>query len=127
MDKSVITFFLMLLGFSMALFGIHYYILMQFFDGTLTLPLWAIYLFNATLVFIVFSVLKYYSKHKSKDMLKVFLIMTILKMVLAVILLLPLFLNKTEHSQLEVFNFFIPYFMFLTFEIYSVNKFLQKS
>lgn len=127
MDKSVITFFVMLLGFSMALFGIHYYILMQFFDGTLTLPLWAIYLFNATLVFIVFSVLKYYSKHKSKDMLKVFLIMTILKMVLAVILLLPLFLNKSEHSQLEVFNFFIPYFLFLTFEIYNLNKFLQKS
>lgn len=127
MDKSLITFFLMLLGFSMALFGIHYYILMQFFDGTLALPLWAIYLFNAALVFIVFSVLKYYSKHKSKDMLKIFLIMTIIKMVLAVILLLPLFLNKTEHSQLEVFNFFIPYFMFLTFEIYSVNKFLQKS
>jgi len=127
MDKSVLNLILKLLGFSIALFGVHYYILLQFSLNELVLPLWVIYTFNAVMVFIVFSILKHYSEGKDNDMLKIFLILTILKMVLAIVLLLPLFLKKSSHTQLEVFNFFIPYFLFLTFEIFSLNKFLQKS
>lgn len=127
MDKSIINLLLKLLGFSIGLFGIHYYIILQFFDGTLVIPLWVIYVFNATMVFIVFAILKHNSKDKSKDMLKLFLILTIVKMALTIVLLLPLFLKKSDHTQLEVFNFFIPYFLFLIFEIFSLNKFLQKS
>jgi hypothetical protein len=127
MDKSIINLLLKLLGFSIGLFGIHYYIILQFFDGTLVIPLWVIYIFNAAMVFIVFAILKHNSKDKSKDMLKLFLILTIVKMALTIVLLLPLFLKKSDHTQLEVFNFFIPYFLFLIFEIFSLNKFLQKS
>jgi len=60
-------------------------------------------------------------------MLKFFLSLTIVKMGLVIVLLLPLFLKKSDHTQLEVFNFFIPYFLFLGLEIFSLNKFLQKS
>ena len=127
MDNSILNLILKLLGFSIALFGVHYYILLQFSLNELVLPLWVIYAFNAVMVFIVFSILKHYSKGKDNDMLKIFLILTILKMALAIVLLLPLFLKKSSHTQLEVFNFFIPYFLFLTFEIFSLNKFLQKS
>jgi len=127
MDKSIINLVLKLLGFGIVLFGAHYYILSHIFDDTLVVPLWVIYVFNATMVFVVFSILKHNSKDKSKDMLKLFLILTIVKMALAIILLLPLFLKKSDHTQLEVFNFFIPYFLFLIFEIFSLNKFLQKS
>ena len=119
-------FLVKLIGFSLLLWAVHYYILKQFFDGELQIPLWLIYTFNAIMVFLVFSVLRYY-KDKGKDMLKLFMGFTGLKMVLAIVLLLPLFLQKSEHSQLEVFNFFIPYFLFLAFEIFSLNEFLQKS
>ena len=127
MDKSILNLILKLLGYSIALFGVHYYILSQFSFGELALPLWVIYTFNGVMVFIVFSVLKHYSKEKGNDMLKIFLILTIVKMALAIVLLLPLFLKKSDHAQLEIFNFFIPYFLFLTFEIFSLNQFLQKS
>jgi len=127
MDKSILNLVLKLLGFSIALFGVHYYIISQLSVRELVLPLWVIYAFNAIMVFIVFSIIKHYSKGEGKNMLNVFLILTIVKMALAVVLLLPLFLKKSDHTQLEVFNFFIPYFLFLTFEIFSLNKFLQKS
>jgi hypothetical protein len=126
MSKSILNFILKLLGLSIVLFAIHSYILIQFFEVELLLPLWLIYSFNATLVFIVISVIKFYSKNKDKDLLKYFLGLSFIKMVLVIILLLPLFLKKSDHTQLEVFNFFIPYFMFLAYEIYSLNKFLQK-
>ena len=126
MSKSILNFILKLLGLSILLFIIHYYILIQFFEVKLLLPLWLIYTFNAILVFIVFSVIKYYSKNKDKDLLKYFLGLSFIKMVLVIILLLPLFLKKSDHTQLEVFNFFIPYFLFLAFEIFSLNKIFQK-
>jgi len=126
MSKSILNFILKLLGFSIVLFAIHYYILIQFFEVKLLLPLWLIYTFNAILVFIILSVIKFYSKNKDKDLLKYFLVLSFIKMVLVIILLLPLFLKKSDHTQLEVFNFFIPYFLFLAFEIFNLNKFLQK-
>jgi len=126
MSKSILSFLLKLLGLSIVLFAVHYYILVQFFEVDLSLPLWLIYAFNAILVFIIFSVIKFYSKNKDNDLLKYFLGLSLIKMILVIILLLPLFLKKSEHTQLEVFNFFIPYFLFLAFEIFSLNKFLQK-
>ena len=126
-NKNTINFVLKLIGFGIILFGIHYYILNQFFTGKLYIPLWLIYLFNALTVFVVISVLKYQSKNKEKNLLTLFLMLTGAKMVLILILLLPLFLKKSEYIQLEVFNFFIPYFLFLVFEIYHLNYFFQKS
>ena len=126
MSKSIIEFLVKLIGFSLILLLAHIYILKQFFEGSLQIPLWLIYAFNTIMVLLVFVALRYYSD-KGKDMLKIFLGFTGLKMVLAIVLLLPLFLKKSDHVQLEVFNFFIPYFLFLTFEIFSLNRFLQKS
>ena len=127
MIKEATSFLIKLIGFAVLLFAIHYYILIQFFDGTLHFPIWTIYVFNAVLVFLVFTIISYKNKQGSKKMYQLFLSLTILKMILAIVFLLPLFLGKSEHAQLEVVNFFIPYFIFLGFEIFSLNKFLQKS
>lgn len=127
MTKANFNFLLTLLGFSLGLYAIHVYVLSQFFDGSLILPVWLIYSFNALLVFIVFSMIKYFAKKKEKNLLNTFLILTLVKMGLIMVLLLPLFFKKPVHLQVEVFNFFIPYFAFLTFEIYSLNNFFQKS
>jgi len=127
MSKSTLNFILKLISFSVVLFGIHYYILSQLFEEKLSIPLWLIYIFNALMVFVVISALEYQSKDKSKNLLNLFLILTAIKMALILVLLIPLFLKKSEHMQLEVFNFFIPYFLFLIFEIFSLNKLFQKS
>jgi hypothetical protein len=123
MIKETMRFLVALVVFTGILFGIHFYILSQFFEGTLYFPIWIIYIFNAVLVFVVFSVIRFKAQQKSDK----FLGLTILKMVLAIVFLLPLFFEKSEHTQLEVINFFIPYFLFLAFEIFSLNRFLQKS
>jgi len=127
MIKEITSFILKLFVFTLLLFSVHYYTLNQFFDGALHFPLWTIYAFNSVLVMIVYTIISYKNKQGSKKMYQLFLGLTILKMVLAVVFLLPLFLGKSDHAQLEVINFFIPYFIFLGFEIFSLNKFLQKS
>ncbi|RLD28175.1 MAG: hypothetical protein DRI75_07625 [Bacteroidetes bacterium] len=126
MSKETSSFILWLIGFTITLFLIHTYIIYQFFEGQLFLPIWSIYVFNAILVLIVYTVLNYKAKQNSEKVYQLFLGLTMLKMVLAIVFLLPLFFGKSEHSQLEVVNFFIPYFLFLMFEIFSLNKFLQK-
>ncbi len=127
MLKDIGAFLVKLLGFSMVLFFVHYYILAQFFSGELYFDLWAIYLFNAFMVLGVYLVIRYYGEHRPDSVLKVFLMLTILKMALAVVFLLPIFMKKSAHSQLEIFNFFIPYFLYLIFEIMGLSKFLQKT
>jgi hypothetical protein len=127
MTKETLSFIAKLIIFAIVLFGIHFYILSQFFEGQLHFPLWTIYAFNAVLVFIVYSVLRFKASQGSNKMYQLFLGLTIAKMALAIVFLLPLFFGKSEHSQLEVINFFIPYFLFLGFEIFNLNKFLQKS
>ena len=126
MNQEISSFIIQLLLFTALLFGVHYYILSQFFEGELYFPIWTIYMFNAVLVFVVYAVLRFKSKQGSKKMYELFLGLTMLKMILAIVFLLPLFFGKSNHSQLEVINFFIPYFLFLAFEIFSLNKFLQK-
>jgi len=126
MSKETSSFILKLLIFAVIIFGIHVYIISQFFEGNLYFPIWTIYTFNAVLVAIVFSVLNYQKNKGSDKMYQLFLGLTLLKMILAIVFLLPLFFEKSEHSQLEVINFFIPYFLFLSFEIFNLNKFLQK-
>ncbi len=126
MTKETINFAVNLLLFAALLFGVHFYIISQFFDGNLYFPIFTIYIFNAVLVFGVFLILNYKATQGSDKMYQLFLGLTVLKMILAIVFLLPLFFGKSEHSQLEVINFFIPYFLFLIFEIFSLNKFLQK-
>jgi hypothetical protein len=127
MIKDISSFTFKLLFYTLLLFGIHYYILNQFFEGKLFFPIWTIYVFNAVLVLLVFVVITYKYKQRSKLIFQLFLGLTALKMILAIVFLLPLFMGKSNHLQIEIFNFFIPYFLFLGFEIFGLNKFLQKS
>ncbi len=126
MTKNYQNFALKLLVFAGLLFAIHYYIFINFFSEIdLYFPLWTIYAFNAILVFVVYSFISHKVSRGSDKALSSFLTLTLLKMVLAIIFLLPLFTGKAEHIKTEVFNFFIPYFLFLGFEIYLLNKFFK--
>ncbi len=127
MTKDLINFGLWLLAFTAVLWGVHFYVLYNFFsEAELQLPLWTIYFFNATLVFIVFAVIRYRVEKANANAFTMFLLLTSVKMLLAIVFLLPLFTGKSSHKTLEVFNFFIPYFCFLTFEIYMLDKFFKK-
>jgi uncharacterized membrane protein YcgQ (UPF0703/DUF1980 family) len=109
------------------LFAIHSYLLAHLAENIhFIIPLWQIYIFHFVVTTLLYTVINYkYSKGKT-EIFNTFMGFTLLKMVLAILFLLPVFLSETENKQPDVFNFFIPYFLFLFFEVYSLTSFLQK-
>jgi hypothetical protein len=127
MSKDVLKFFLKLAAFSGLLWAIHLYIFHTFFpEVALYFPLWVIYIFNAVLVLVVYAFINYKVSKGSEKSYTIFLTLTIVKMVLAIVFLLPVFAGKAESPRVEVINFFIPYFIFLGFEIYALSEFFKK-
>ncbi len=125
-NKELRNFVIKLIGFAVLLWGIHYYIFLNFFsEVSLYLPLWSIYVFNAVTVCIVYVIINYKVSRGSEKGYNLFLMLTIGKMALAVVFLLPLISIKSTVPITEAINFFIPYFVFLTYEIIALNKFLK--
>ena len=126
MLKDIVNFSLKLLGFSLLLCAIHYYIYSNFYsDAALYLPIWGIYVFNFVLVLAVYALMNHKEATDESKVYNTFLILTIAKMALAIVFLLPLFVGKSENSTIEVINFFVAYFLFLGFEIKMLDKFLK--
>ena len=127
MNKDGLNFIIKLLALTALLCGVHYYIFLNFFSEIkLYLPIWSIYAFNGVLVLLVFLFINHKVSNGSKNVLNIFLVLTTVKMLLAIVFLLPLFLGKAENPKIEAFNFFIPYFFYLAFEIASISDFLKK-
>lgn len=126
MNKELRSFLLKWLVFTFLLFGVHFYILYTVAsEMELYLPLWSVYLFNSVLGFVVYFFVKRQFERASEKTYQTFLVLTLIKMGLALVFLLPLFLGKSNHVKVETINFFAPYFAFLAFEIFSLNKFFQ--
>ncbi|MBT8262801.1 MAG: hypothetical protein KJO05_08265 [Bacteroidia bacterium] len=127
MKRDLPFFLIKLIGITALLFGIHYYVFTVLFsDIVLYFPLWVIYLFNAGLVLLVFLIIRIQMARGYTKTYNLFLILTISKMALAIVFLLPLFAGKAENAVVDVSNFFIPYFLFLVFEIFQLNIFFKK-
>ena len=74
-----------------------------------------------------YTIINYRFSTGKTNVFNVFMILTFLKMIFAILFLLPVLLSDFENKQPDVFNFFIPYFMYLFFEVYALTKFLQKA
>ena len=122
------VFLLQLVGVTALLFGIHAYLLYHFAaDKTFFFPVWQIYAFHVVITLLFYTIINYrYAKGK-KEIFNLFMILTFMKMFLAILFLLPLLLSDFENKQPDVFNFFIPYFLYLFFEVFAITRFLQKS
>ncbi|MBC3845712.1 hypothetical protein H8K90_04935 [Winogradskyella echinorum] len=126
--KRQITFLLQLVGVSVVLFAIHSYLLYHFAKDVLFFfPIWQVYTFHVFITLLFYSVINYKFSNGQKNVFNLFMVLTFLKMILAILFLLPLLLSDFENKQPDVFNFFIPYFMYLFFEVFSLTKFLQKT
>ncbi len=125
--KNQTTFLIQAILLTLSLFAIHFYLLHHFAkDLVLFFPIWQIYAFHFVVTTILFSVINYRYSSGKTDIFNAFMIVTFVKMALSIIFLLPLILSDFENKQPDVFNFFIPYFLFLFFEVFSLTKFLQK-
>lgn len=126
MKKDFQNFFIGLIGFTVFLYAVHYYITYLFFsETTLYFPIWTIYLFNFLLVAIVYSIIRFKDNKGKMNAFTLFLLLTFAKMGLAIVFLLPIFTGTIEDKTIEVMNFFIPYFFFLSFEVFSLYSFLK--
>jgi hypothetical protein len=121
------SFLLQNLAVSLVIFGIHSYLISYLAtDFDFFFPLWQIYLFHFVVTTVLYTIINYKYSNGKTDIFNIFMVITFLKMTLAIVFLLPLLLSDFENKQPDVFNFFIPYFMYLFFEVYSVTQFLQK-
>ncbi|MGJ8591408.1 MAG: hypothetical protein ACSHXF_02600 [Aquaticitalea sp.] len=112
---------------TLVLWGIHSYLL-SYFDESLELffPVWQIYVFHFAITTLFYTIINYRYSSGKTDIFNLFMGSTFVKMILSIVFLLPLLLSDLEKKQPDVFNFFIPYFLYLFFEVYSITTFLQK-
>lgn len=110
MTKETRSFVLRLAGFTAILFLIHFYIINQFFHGQLYFPIWSIHLFNAVLVLIVYSIIVYRINQGTRKIYQLFLGLTIVKMIFAVIFLFALIFWQIRACTVGSCQFFCPLF-----------------
>ena len=125
--KSQVSFIIKLFLLTGILFFIHFYILeylvksISFFH-----PLWLIYFVHFFLVYVVYGILSYLFFKGKKEVFNTFIVCTMLKMVLIIVFLLPVILSELKSKIPDVLNFFLPYFVFLSFEVFYITKLLKK-
>lgn len=126
--KRQFSFLLQLISLTIVVLGIHSYLLSYFTKSIIFFfPVWHIYVFHAMVTASFYTIINYQFSKGKKNVFNLFLGLTLFKMLLAILFLLPLILSDFENKQHDVFSFFIPYFLYLFFEVFSVTKFLQKS
>ncbi len=126
--KRQISFVLQLVAVTAVLLGLHMYLLSYFAEKIeFFFPVWHIYVFHVLVTTIFYTIINYRFSSGKTSIFNLFMGLTFLKMILAILFLLPLLLSDFENKQPDVFNFFIPYFMYLFFEVYALTKFLQKA
>jgi TM2 domain-containing membrane protein YozV len=121
------SYLFQLILISLVLFGVHQYILHYFASSFIFFfPLWHIYVFHILVAIIIYTLINYRYSKGNTEIFTLFMGVTLVKMILAIVFLLPLLLSDFQKKQPDVFNFFIPYFIYLFLEVFFVTKFLQK-
>ena len=119
-------FYFRIAACSLIILLVHYLIIDLTVSAKFIIPLWKVYGFNfASLSAIYFGLLINF-KYKVFNHLYLFVFETILKMIIAIIILSPLFSIDNSALIFEVLNFFFLYCIFLFIEIISLRNVLSK-
>lgn len=126
MKEQLPRFLFRLIPFTTILFLIQFFITRFMIDGdVLFYPVYAIYLFHFIATFLIFLMLLFvYNNFQDKTGFA-FMGASLIKMMAAVIFLLPVLLNNSGHAFTNLLSFFIPYFLFLIFETYYAVKLIN--
>lgn len=123
MNKKLwITFVGLSVVLTVLLYLLHSHIVSQ---NELIIPLSRIYIFNLLVNSMVYSSVYYTSQFAPDKVGYAFMAISVLKILASILFLTPLFYSENKELTLEVVNFFIPYFIFLTLEILFSLKVLQ--
>lgn len=126
--KRQSSFLLQLIFASLIIYAIHSYLLYYFTtDIYFFFPIWHIYLFHFIVTALIFTVINYKYVKENTNIFNIFMLGTLVKMIITIVFLLPLLLSDFEDKKPDVINFFIPYFLFLSFEVFSLTALLKKN
>ncbi len=124
--KRQALFLLQLTLLSLVLFATHTYLFYYFSSSNpLFFPTWQVYAFHVLVTTVLYTAVNYRYSFIQKSIFNLFMGMTLLKIILSILFLLPLFMSDFESKRADIFNFFASYFIFLFFEILSLTKLLQ--
>lgn len=126
MKKEIKYLLLYLLGLSILLFCAQYLVQKNIFDSIVfyyKTP--TIYIFHFTLTFLILLSLIAVKNIYFEKTGFAFMALSFLKMLASVIFLLPLIQSEKINYIPDVIAFFIPYFLFLLFEIFYSIKLLN--
>ena len=124
--KRQALFLLQLTFLTLGLFATHSYSHHYFSNSNpLFFPTWQVYAFHVFVTTIIYTAINYRHSFVQKSIFNLFMGMTLLKIILSILFLLPLFMSDFESKRADIFHFFAPYFIFLFFEIISLTKLIQ--
>ncbi|QYA24910.1 hypothetical protein G3I01_05095 [Gramella sp. MT6] len=122
MQTRLFSFLKLFIPFSVLLFLIQFALVKYLLKIELYYSTLAIYAFHFIATFLIFLFLVFVNKTFSDKTGFAFMACSLLKMLAAVLFLLPVMLNDTPNPFQDIVAFFIPYFLFLIFEtIYAVR------
>ncbi len=125
--KRQSSFLIKLLLFAIIMYLVHSYVLHYLVNETFFFPLWHIYVFHSIVTLLLYGIINYKHAIGKIEIFNTFMFSTLLKMIIAILFLLPLLLSDFENKQADVFNFFISYFLFLAFEVYFISTLLNEN
>lgn len=120
-------FLIQLVVYAVVLYGVHSYVVLKSFTSFyFHFEIWEIYAFQLVTVALVIFFLNQRKKSNPSKVLSTYLILSMLKMALALLFLLPFFLDKSLDSKPTVFSFFAAFFLFLFLETRYALKILSE-
>ncbi|MAG87972.1 MAG: hypothetical protein CMB97_11515 [Flavobacteriaceae bacterium] len=116
MGKPLLNFLKVFLPFSLILFIIQFLVISNFIEASLYYSTLANYAFHIFATLLIYTLLLYINLNFSDKTGFAFMGLGLLKMVSAVLFLLPALLDDEVSVFAQVIAFFVPYFIFLIFE-----------
>lgn len=122
MKDNIISFLKLFIPFSLLLFLIQFGVVNYLLETELYYTTISVYGFHVLATFIIYLFLCYVHKTFRDKTGFAFMGCSLLKMLAAVLFLLPVMLSEVNNPFHDMLAFFIPYFLFLIFEtIYAVR------
>ncbi|MBE7641481.1 MULTISPECIES: hypothetical protein [Salegentibacter] len=127
MKNDLLAFLKRLLPFTLFLWLIQFLLQQYVLELDFYYSSFSIYLFHFVATFLIYSILVFVYRNFTENTGFAFMGLSLLKMVMAVIFLLPLVLSGLDGVFSNILAFFIPYFLFLIFETLYAVKLINKA
>ncbi|WP_413999712.1 hypothetical protein ACMDB5_03915 [Flavobacterium sp. W1B] len=120
-------FLKLIIPFSLVLFFIQNYVVSTFFENiSFFYSTWSIYVFHLVVTLLTHTFLVFVNKTFPDKTGFAFMGISLIKMMAAIVFLIPLLQSDLKNQIPDVSAFFIPYFLYLFFETFFAIRLINK-